>query len=114
MGILDNKTDSVLELKQDVMHVRKLSQNMYQNISRQLEQSFTIVWNNSKGFTPQEVLDEFGSDAKDLFVYSAQLQQILKVVNPAYEIIEPPYDYTINADGTVTVNYPVEDDNPSE
>jgi len=65
--------------------------------------AFDMVWNNPN-FTAQEVLNSFGNEAAALFIFSGQIQTMLKQAKPEYEILMPPLPYTINEDGTVTIN----------
>ena len=62
-----------------------------------------MIWNNGNGVSPQEVLDEMGTDAAELFTFSTSIQGMLYEADNTYISITPPYEYTINEDGTVTV-----------
>ena len=64
--------------------------------------NFNNIWNNGN-FTPQEIFNEFGTDAVQLFQVSAATQEFIKMCDPDYEILVPPVEFTINEDGTVTV-----------
>ena len=66
--------------------------------------SFNRIWNNRE-FTAQEIFDKFGNEAVSLFIYSSQIQNLLRAIDPSYIPLPPPYPYTINEDGTVTVDY---------
>lgn len=66
-----------------------------------------IVWANPQGLTPQQVLDELGSDASVLFGLSNALMPLLNQSLPANQQLPSPvpgnYTYVINADGTITL-----------
>jgi hypothetical protein len=66
---------------------------------------FEKVWNHPD-LTPQEVMDSFGTEAKDLFILSQATCDYLNAIVPG-TITDanstPPYEYTINDDGTVTI-----------
>ena len=63
---------------------------------------FNTVWKHPK-LTPQEIFDAFGTDARDLVVSSYGVAQALNAIVPNTITEIPPYEYTINDDGTVTV-----------
>ena len=63
---------------------------------------FRNVWNNPN-YTPQQVLNNWGTDAVSLFNFSYLAQQIL-AVDPSWKMLTPPVPCTLNEDGTVTVN----------
>lgn len=87
------------------MLITKISNKLYQRINREHTEIFNYIWNNSDGLTAQEIFDEYGTNAVDLFTFSSNIQQMLSDANENYIALETPYTYTINPDGTVTVNY---------
>jgi len=104
MGILDKKVatqeEKIHDLRQEVL---KVSTRMYNKMERQHQQLWDLIWENSSGLTPQEVLDEYGTDAKDFFIISESIQTLLVQVRPTYTVLETPNLYVINEDGTITV-----------
>lgn len=112
MPILEKPTPQqpTLEQKQKAVEIRikKQSVDMLQNIKQIHQQMMQIVWQNKQGLTPQQVMDAFGSDAAELFQLSNALLTMLKTVKPddEYGNTKAPYDYTINEDGTVTIETP--------
>ena len=66
---------------------------------------FDLVW-NSQDYTAQEMLDLWGTNAVSLFQAVQYATQIIQLVVPTYQPSNPPYPFTINADGTVSVTYP--------
>jgi len=85
----------------------KLASGLYHQTVSQHARLFQQFWENRK-VSPQEILDEYGTDAAQLFAYSSQLQALAKGINPDYEPLVPPYAFTINRDGTVTVGEKIE------
>lgn len=87
-------------------HIKELVQNnqsVFINLSRGLQLGFDMVWNSQ--FPPQEVIDALearGISAVAMFTTSAQLQHIMKSVNPDYEKLTPPVQYTV-VDGKIVV-----------
>ena len=66
------------------------------------------LWQNSAGFTPQEILTALGTDAAEIVTLHQQVAAIINSVNSQdlAEAIEYRGNntYTKNQDGTVTVN----------
>ncbi len=116
MGILNKNfiEDKDFILKRNLARIDKINRVLYSKIKNMIKTSFNLVWDNPEGLTPQEILDGFGTDAGELFIFSAQMQTLLLTVNPDYEFLTPPYNYVINPDGTVTVGEKIEEDNPSD
>lgn len=85
-----------------VIDIRNSSISIYNTIESELLDSFRLIWENDT-FSPQEIFDKFGSDSYELFVFSRMMQDCLLQINPDYTYLTPPYLYTINMDGTVTV-----------
>lgn len=111
MGLLDKKEITQEEKIHDLRTmITKLSNGMHRRISRQHRDLFTLIWDNPKGLTAQEVFDEYGADSVQFFLLSQNIQTMLIQVDPSYTLLVPPFPYTINPDGTVIVDYPIEDD----
>lgn len=69
--------------------------------------SFNNVWRNPEA-TPQEIFASFGTNAVKLFVVAGATIQFIKALDPEWEEPVPPYQYSINPDGTVTVGNIIE------
>lgn len=73
------------------------------------EDSFNCVWNPGDGLTTQDVLDEYGTEAIQLFIKSTEAYQYIQSI-PKISIEEPDYVPpqvlcipVFNADGTVSL-----------
>ena len=86
--------------------IRRRNTELRNTMEEQHKQIFNLIWNIAPlSENPiQDLLDVFGADAVKLFVLSSKIQDILKDADPNYQVLEPPKDYTINDDGTVTIN----------
>ncbi len=86
------------------------AQAILSTLEQRYKMSLDRVWNN-KYLTPQEVVDQLGNDAIQIFQGSALLQQFLvqqyylagvkdyiPPVHPSWAVITP------NADGTITIS----------
>lgn len=79
-----------------------MSTAMFRRMKSEHARIFNLLWNNPKA-TPQEILDEYGTDAAALFSFSAEIQTMATAIDPGYVRLVSPYEFTINGDGTVTV-----------
>lgn len=61
---------------------------------------FDMLWNDED---PQILLDAMGNEAYKLFVVSHATQEFIKSIDENYARLNPPYEFTINEDGTVTL-----------
>jgi hypothetical protein len=66
------------------------------------EVAFHEFWNNSI-VTPQEQCDALGTNAMQFFITSQTTATYIKTLNPGWTPPEVPYEFTINADGTVLI-----------
>ena len=99
--IKSTKTQAQIVTQQKELIVKK-SKLLYNKIKARHEEIFNLLWENSK-VTPQEILDKYGTEAKDLFIFSEKIQTLLKQVDPSYEELETPNEYTVLEDGSVEV-----------
>jgi len=106
MSILDKhegtKAEKAFEHRKKITDISKKLYRKNENLHRQL---FNMVWESDE-LTPQEILDEYGTDAKDLFIFSGQIQGMLLAINPNYIALDTPNEYVINLDGTITIGDP--------
>lgn len=101
MSIIDPSVP-VQELQNTVLRIKQNNLDFWKEMDQTHRRIFNMVWHN-KDFTPKQIIDAFGKDAADLFIFSGDIQNVLAGVNPSYEPCVPTKPYTINQDGTVTV-----------
>ncbi len=75
----------------------------FQRLSRDFTNMFSQVWANNDGLTPQQVMDAFGANASQLFLLAGATETYLNTIVPGTITQSPPYAFTINQDGTVTI-----------
>lgn len=51
----------------------------------------------------QKLLDKYGSDTVQLFQWHAKAQELL-ALDQKYKVLVPPYNITVNEDGTATLS----------
>lgn len=79
---------------------------LFRTLQSSYDKNFSAVWANPS-LTPQQVFDAFGTDAAQLFVIAGATATMLNTIVPNTVVAAPPYNYTINSDGTVTVGAPI-------
>ena len=103
MGIINEDKSNQLFIDNEVSSIKSITTNIYRTLKHQHTIAFNKVWDNPN-FTPQEIIDAFGSDAASLFSISWSIQQILLAADPNYKLLIPPMNVTLNSDGTVTLS----------
>lgn len=103
MSILENDLTQEQKIDKLKSKIVKRSSNLYNRIQREHERIFNMIWKDEEA-TPQEILDEYGTSAIDLFTFSSSLQILLGEVDNTYVPLVPPKEYQIQEDGRVTVS----------
>ena len=105
MGLINNTTEVTREeqLASVNEEVLSLCQNMFEKINRNHTAIWKLVWDNRQGFTPQEVVDSFGTDAGELFLLSDSIQTLAGSACSDYVTVQTPNEYEINPDGTIII-----------
>lgn len=97
------ETPSPAKIAADI--IRSNSFGLWRRMVETQINTFDLVWRNTYA-TPQEILNELGGDAAELFQHAAALVQCILTVNPT-ALTEaqwkPPVTVTPNPDGTVTL-----------
>lgn len=76
--------------------------NTLLEIKESLERATNMVWRN-ENLTPQEIFDAYGTNGYLLFQSSANTIEFIMKEDPTFIPTLPPYEYTINEDGTVVI-----------
>lgn len=106
MGLLDDGEVTREEIMHNVRQkIRKKTNRLLNKTAKQHRELFSYVWENPEGVTAQEIFDEYGTDAVQLFVLSSGIQNLIESIDPNSPSLSTPFPYTINPDGTVTVHY---------
>jgi hypothetical protein len=104
MSILSNRSEPSHQ-KMAADSIKETAFITNKRLVRLFADGINLVWNNPKA-TPQQVCDELGTDAKEVFELHAALGQFLDSNSPndLSELKSRIGSYTLNSDGTVTVN----------
>lgn len=101
-GVVSERTDE--EKKYDTKNILNRSMQLsFTRLVYDFKSNFDQVWNNPLGLTPQQVFDSFDTSAAQLFLIASSIQTAINTIVPNTATQTPPYNYTINQDGTVTV-----------
>lgn len=103
MSIIIGQTQEQLTVNDYVIKIKEGNFQLYNLMKSQHAKLFNMIW-SSVDFTPKEVIEAFGTDAATLFQLSGNIQSMLVSVDPNYVPLSPKFAYTINQDGTVTVD----------
>jgi len=107
MSVLNN--DNIQQLPKAVMaanRLRMMTKQTYDQMVQAFNQGARVFWNNPNEVSPSEIAAELGADAKEIFELHHKLGQLIASVRPE-DIAESSNSigqFTMNADGTVTVN----------
>jgi hypothetical protein len=108
MSILDNNnvpnTPAPAKIAADQLIM--MAVQSYQQMVHSFNRGSNIFWNNNNGASPSEISAELGTNAKEVFELHGKLGQLLASVKPEAiaEGLSVVGNFTINADGTVTIN----------
>ena len=79
-----------------------------QSLYNAIVSNWTTIWEN-ENFTPQQIFDQFGTDAAELFSTGYAACVFIETIQPGSldpKYLSPKYPYVKNADNTITVNAP--------
>lgn len=107
MSILDNvEPEMPNRAKISSDRLIHMSKNIYNQMVQTFNQGSKIFWANGMGASPSEIAVELGTNAKEIFELHGKLGALLAQVKPE-SIVEGASvvgQFTINEDGTVTIN----------
>lgn len=106
MGILDsNLQEEFSEAYRSNMLLKRMTKNTYDQMVNAFNHGSELFWNNDQA-TPQEIANELGTDAKEVFELHGKLGTLLSEINPQAIAsgLSVVGSFTYNADGTITIN----------
>ena len=103
MSIFKSVTKTSAEIaKEQVAAMSQQNDEGLSMLKSSVSSGFLLLWYNDKS-TPQDILDQFGTNALELFKMHQSIRAFIRTLDPTYIGLVPPYNFTINQDGTVTV-----------
>lgn len=108
MSILDNNNNapnSAPTAKVAANRLIQMTRQTYQQMVRSFNQGSKVFWDNGMGFSPQEIAQELGTDAKEVFELHGKLGQLIASIKPEAiaEGTSLVGNFVVNEDGTVTI-----------
>lgn len=106
MSILNNNINEQPSAKNTADKLVAQTRNSYQQMVAVFNFGTQMFWNNKFGFSPQEIANELGTNAKEVFELHYKLGQLLASIKPEdiAESLSLIGQFTMNDDGTVTIN----------
>jgi len=110
MSILDNNDlpNPVPQSQIAANRLINMTRQTYQQMVQSFNQGAMIFWANGGGASPQEIAEELGNNAKEVFELHYKLGELIATVKP--EAIQEGSslvgNFTMNEDGTVTIILP--------
>jgi len=88
----------------------RMTKNTFEQMVMSFNEGSQLFWGNRMGATPEEIAEELGTDAKEVFYLHARLGELIGLVKPEAiaEGLSVVGNFTMNEDGTVTVLPPPE------
>lgn len=84
----------------------QITKHTYLQMINAFNQGSQIFWNNPLGASPQDISNQLGTNAKEIFELHYALGQLINQVKP--EDIQDSWSligqFTMNEDGSVTIN----------
>lgn len=98
----DNRPPAVKRAARDIIG---MSKQTYETMLSTFNRGAQTFWNNDEGVTPQEIANELGADAKEIFELHAKLGQLLVSISPdsITQTLSIVGEFTYNEDGTITI-----------
>lgn len=102
MSVLE-QTENIRTAADVAKDIRSHIQITWLRILRAHEMGMNLLWDNlPEGVTPQDVIDEFGTDAGEIFQHSAALATLIGNIDPE-KVVSVPEQYVVNVNATGTV-----------
>lgn len=106
MGILDqNNVTQVSPALMAANQLRMTTRQTFNMMAQAFNQGAQTFWKNPRA-TPQEIADQLGTDAKEIFELHAKLGSLLATIKP--DSVVPGLSivgaFTVNQDGTLTIS----------
>ena len=111
MSILDGEVDRRPPAdKMAAERLIRMTKNTFEQMVMSFNEGSQLFWNNRMGATPEDIAEELGANAAEVFSLHGKLGALLAGVKPEKitEGLSVVGNFTMNEDGTVTVLPPPE------
>lgn len=91
--------------KEAAIDLIRTTQHTFMMMTHAFNEGSKRFWSNSNGATPQQIADELGTDAAEVFQLHSKLGALLGEVDPTSvtDGLSVVGNFTMNEDGSVTV-----------
>lgn len=106
MSVLDKEfNDQPEPAKMAARRLLTTTKNTFNQMVNSFNEGSRTFWQNPRGASPQDIADELGNDAAEVFQLHHKLGQLIAEVKPEAisEGVSLVGNFTMNEDGTVTV-----------
>ena len=108
MSILDNNNAPQDVSTQISNRIIYQARQTFNNMANAFNEGAKIFWQNPRGVSPEDIANALGTNAKEVFELHYKLGQLIATIKP--EAIASGISiigsFTMNNDGTVTINSP--------
>lgn len=105
MGVLTNNANQLSDAQIAANRIIGQTKSTFDSMVHSFNEGSRYFWKNPKGLTPQQIANELGNNAKEVFQLHYALGQFIDTVKPGsinegWSLIG---QFTMNNDGTVTI-----------
>ena len=106
--IIPQPTPAQLTPTQEVMkNIETINTRIYTVMLTGFKEIYDSIWNPvNPNVTAQNIFDAMGTNAAQFLQDAELMVSLILSVDPTFTPPQPLFPLTINADGTITVNYP--------
>ena len=115
MSILDN-IEGNFASDQVANRIKNQTRQTFQNMVNAFNEGSKIFWQNPRGLTPTQIAEALGTDGKEIFQLHYKLGELISSIKPETinEGLSLIGQFTINENGTVTIDQPQTPETPPE
>lgn len=103
MDIFNIPQPQISPSRQEAINLAEKNRVILDTLKKGYMDSFNHFWNNPNA-TPQNMCNEYGTGAKDIFIKSKTTVDFIKFLDPNWVAPVSPKPITINNDGSVTIH----------
>lgn len=105
MGVLTNNINQPSDAQIAANRIIGQTQSTFNSMVHSFNEGSRYFWKNPKGLSPQQIANELGNNAKEIFELHYALGQFINSVKPGSinEGLSLIGQFTMNNDGTVTI-----------
>ena len=108
MSILITPPENLTPAQATAKHVLTMAKNNYEFLLRAQKNGTDAIWSNAAGLTPQQACDALGTGAARMFQLHGLLTDFILSIQQleglTSNVTLPTNAFTLNPDGTVTVD----------